>query len=195
MRKVKRVVKRVAAVKSAVAKKEVVEMNATLDEPKTELEFPPLAMALLLDEWRRATMEGQGGMFVRLPRERYDGAGNLWSVVRRPFGEVDRIVLVREAAHYQARAASCEAARVESEIGRKTKVLEASSSALEAALRVGDSLKAASIRETSEALEADLAVLASRLGELREAASAPSVQEWEFPLGLEGVSLKVEGGG
>jgi hypothetical protein len=164
-------------------------VKAIEKEAVKELELPPLAVALLLDEWRRATMEGQGGMFVRLPRERYDGEGNLWSVVRRLAGDTDVIVLVREAAHYQARAASNEVTRCEGEIGRKLRALEGQTEALENALRTRDTLKSAQVRETIEALEEDLRGLAERTKSARVTEAAASLQEWEFGLGLAGWRL------
>lgn len=175
-----------------VRKEVTVAITKTDEAAKAQgLELPALAVALLLDEWRRATMEGQGGAFVRLPRERYDGAGNLWSVVRRPGEPRDKIVLVREGAHYQSRAAENEAARAESEIARKRRALDQCSSSLEQALKSGDAMKASKTRETIEALEEDLRALEVLNEAAKKAAGEATLQEWEFPLDLEGVALSV----
>src|SRR5437868_3947972 len=118
--------------------------------------LPPVACGLLMDEWRRATMEGQGGWFVRLPRERYDGQGNLWTVVRRNVDDGEKIVLVREKKHYQAMAARNELERAEGEYGHKLKLHRQVSNDLLRVRASGDTLKSAQLAERAEALSKDL---------------------------------------
>lgn len=164
----------------------------------TPIELPAIAAALLLDEWRRATMEGQGGWFVRLPRERYDGKGNLWTVVRRPIGDEERIVLTRETKHYQTMAARNELERLESEYGHKLKLkreVDAELLRIRGAMNKKNeeifTLRKAKLEETSGAADADLRALEPKLEELRRLAGEGGSEEWDFSLDLRGTKLLV----
>lgn len=156
--------------------------NESSDKTSRTVELPLIAMALVLDEWRRATMEGQGGWFVRLPRDRYDGHGNLWTVVRRTVGAEERIVVICETKQYQAMASSNELRHLQAEYERKVKAYRSTLTDLE---QSGNKpLRAAKLTESSEAIERDLAQTEARLDELRAAAVEKSTREWDFPLDL-----------
>ncbi len=200
MKKARKTIRNAGVSKTAAKKRPMKPATAaqapTEKEPEAAkgLSFPPIAVALLLDEWRRATMEGQGGHFLRLPRERYDGSGNLWSIVRRPGVEHDSLVLIREGSHYQRMSAINDADRIEAEIATTRRLHEAVASTLKIAVTSRDSLRAASYRETLEALDANLRQLEARLAAARERAGKAEKDEWVFSLGLEGIQLVVSRG-
>jgi hypothetical protein len=141
-----------------------------------------LAVALLLDEWRRATMEGQGGWFVRLPRERYDGEGNLWTVVRRNFSDnEERIVLVCEQRHYQCMAASNEMARIEQERAQALNALSA--------LGFG---KGPVLDRNRGFIKENIAHLNQKIEDLAMQSKKREPKEYFFPLDLSGYRFAVE---
>jgi len=155
--------------------------------------LPPVACGLLMDEWRRATMEGQGGWFVRLPRERYDGQGNLWTVVRRNVDDQEKIVLVQEAKHYQAMAARNELERVKGELGHKQKLHQQVSNDLLRVRAEKNALKEARYSEQAEALAKDVDALEQQVKKLEVSMEEPKRWEEAFALDLRGVRLRVEG--
>ena len=165
----------------------------TTDKRNLVTTLPPIAAALLLDEYRRHLGE-EGRAFMRAPREQYDGQGNLWSVTYRDSSDKReaRLALTCHENHTGWVRARNEAYQAESDLAHVLTTTRGLLSSYKAAVAASDNVLAVTLRERLDELETERQRLRKCIDGFRAQYTQPSIIEYRFPPNLSSWNVVIE---